>query len=415
MHQLTKKDILDKINDPEGLEHLYQSDPDQFQEIMLSLPANDPGATGISFWRARLLVRGMAHLKAAVPLLTVFFIALVNAIFIRVPAEILQDELYYLRFAPMFTLLSVAAYFLAKQFNRTMAIGAGVFAVVTVVYVFLLPDPESSDSVAMALVHLPFTTLSLVGLAFLQDKWRQGGSRIDFVKFCGEIFILTVLILLGGGVLSALTMALFELMGVSIEDWYMNNIGLIGIVSAPLVATYVYDSVLNRKIFITELLAKIFAPLFCLFVLIYLGVMLVSGYSPFENREYLIVFNGLLIVILAIVIFSLVSRQRKTVIMVIDYMNIAMVAATILIDLLALSAIIFRIFEYGITPNRFAVTGMNLVVLIHLVLIGITYVRVLSKKADFSGLKEKVVEYFPVYVGWFVFITYLFPLLFGFS
>lgn len=416
MSQITRKDILDKIDDPEGLENLFRSDPEPFREVILSLPEGEAGSGLLKFWRARLEYAGKVLLRPGVPLLIVFLIAVILGSFVRIPAAFLTEQWYYPRFAPFLTLLAVAAYFLVKQQNRTLTIALAEFGVLTSLYLFLLPDVQTSDSVAMALIHLPLTTLAVLGMAFVQEGWRESGQRIAFIRFGGELLVFTTLILIGGGVLSAFVMGLFELMGINIhfEEWYMRNIGVFGLVSAPLVATYFYDSVLRRRLHIMEFLARIFAPLFCIFVFTYLGVMMYLGNNPFVNREFLVVFNGLLILILGIVIFSTVHRNRETGISVFDYVNILMIAGSIIINLLALSVIIFRLAEYGLSPNRFCVLGVNIIVFVHLGLILSAYVQVLRKRSDMSLIRERVTGYFPVYVGWFVFVTYLLPLIFGF-
>ena len=142
--------------------------------------------------------------------------------------------------------------------------------------------------------------------------------------------------------------------------------------------------------------------------------MMIGGYSPFVNREFLVVFNGLLILILGIIFFSIVTRGRDSKIHMTDYVNILLVSASILINLLALSAITFRLVEFGFTPNRFCVLGVNLIVFIHLIIIAIAYIKVIIHQIDFDLLRKKVVSYLPVYCCWFVFVTYLLPLVFGF-
>jgi hypothetical protein len=95
-------------------------------------------------------------------------------------------------------------------------------------------------------------------------------------------------------------------------------------------------------------------------------------------------------------------------------MNVLLVGATLLINTLALSAIIFRLVEFGLTPNRFCVLGVNLIVFFHLIIIAIAYVRVIMHQADFDILRKKLVDYFPAYCFWCVFVTYLLPLVFGY-
>ena len=414
MTKLSMNQILAKEDDPHGLENLYWSDPEAFKAALLSAAALKPDSTAFQFWRVRLEYNGVFENPSAVPITVVLLLAAFFGLIVRIPENFLTEIWYYPRFAPFFTFLSVATYFLFKNPNQGLSIGLAIFSILTSIYLTLLPDWQSSDSVTMALIHLPLATLIFLGICFVQKDWRETEQRIAFLKFCGDIFILSILILLGGGVLTAFAMGLFELMGVDIEDWYLSNVGVIGIVSIPLVATYLYDSILQRRLYITELLAKIFSPLFFIFVFAYIIVMMIGGYSPFVNREFLVVFNGLLILILGIIFFSIVTRGRDSKIYITDYVNVLLLSVSILINLLALSAITFRLVEFGFTPNRFCVLGVNWIVFIHLIIIAIAYVRVIIHQIDFDLLRKKVVSYLPVYCCWFVFVTYLLPLVFGF-
>ena len=414
MAGLTKKQILDKKDDPERLEDLYRSAPENFRETLLSLAKDKPRSKLFEFWRVRLEYADKATPLPAVPIAVVLMIATFFGILVRIPETFLSDVWYYPRFAPFITIISVATYFLYKKPDRLLINGVVIFSILTSLYLTVLPEWQSSDSIVMALIHLPLTTLAVLGLCFVQQEWRKTEQRIAFIRFCGELFVLGSLILIGGGVLTAFALGLFELMGVDVGEWYLENVGVIGMVSTPLVAAYLYDSILKRKLYIMVLLSKIFSPLFCIFVFSYIAVMMIEGHSPFINREFLVVFNGLLILILGIVIFSVATRGRNSKIYIIDYVNILLVSATILINVLALSAITFRLFEYGITPNRFCVLGVNWIVFIHLIIIAIAYVRVITHQSDFDFLRKKVVGYFPVYCSWFIFVTYILPLIFGF-
>lgn len=85
--------------------------------------------------------------------------------------------------------------------------------------------------------------------------------------------------------MTGITINLFELIGLNIEDWYMLNVGLAGVVRAPLVAGFLFDVVLQRKSYFANLIANIFAPLFLLTVLTYLIAMLVAQRSPYEGTD----------------------------------------------------------------------------------------------------------------------------------
>jgi hypothetical protein len=81
----------------------------------------------------------------------------------------------------------------------------------------------------------------VLGLVFVCcDNWRSDGARLNFIRANGEVFIYLVLIGLGGGVLAAITVSLFELINFDVSLWYFSNVVLGGVVSAPIFATYVY-------------------------------------------------------------------------------------------------------------------------------------------------------------------------------
>ena len=71
MAERIKKQILDKEDDPDGLEDLYRSDPENFKETLLSLAEDKPGLDLFKFWRVRLEYLGRTPNPPAVPLATV--------------------------------------------------------------------------------------------------------------------------------------------------------------------------------------------------------------------------------------------------------------------------------------------------------------------------------------------------------
>jgi NADH:ubiquinone oxidoreductase subunit K len=88
---------------------------------------------------------------------------------------------------------------------------------------------------------------------------------------------------------------------------------------------------------------------------------------------------------------------------------------TIIVNGIALSAILFRISEWGMTPNRAAVLGGNVLILVNLLLVTLQLYKVLSKKANISAVGNAIAFYLPVYCVWATIVTFLFPFLFGFK
>jgi hypothetical protein len=91
----------------------------------------------------------------------------------------------------------------------------------------------------------------------------------------------------------------------------------------------------------------------------------------------------------------------------------ALSIATVIIDLIALSAIFYRLGAFGITPNRLAVLGSNILVLGNLVLIIIDLYKVNFRKASIREVELTIAKYLPVYLIWIIFVVIGFPLIFG--
>ena len=98
-----------------------------------------------------------------------------------------------------------------------------------------------------------------------------------------------------------------------------------------------------------------------------------------------------------------------------DYVNLGLVGVTLLINAIALSAILFRLASYGFTPNRVTVLGANLVIFIHLVWIGRTYLKLAAGKVEFDVMERVIGRYIPVYAAWAAFVTFGLPLFFQYQ
>ena len=87
---------------------------------------------------------------------------------------------------------------------------------------------------------------------------------------------------------------------------------------------------------------------------------------------------------------------------------------TIIVTGIALSAILFKISEWGITPNRAAVLGGNILILTNLLLVTYKLLRTLLNKSVPEEIGTTISAFLPVYTLWTVIVTFLFPFVFGF-
>ena len=409
---MTTGRIHQLLNDPEELEALYRQDPGAFARALEEASRTAPDSLVVRAWRARLGSQkpddGAAKRRA---LATAVGVALICGAFLRIPALFLGEDWYYPRFAPSAVMLALSAYFWIGTTHDRRRLGAGLgLALASAVYVSLLPG--YTDSVVMALIHLPIVFWVFLGLVFMGDSWHETESRILFVRYNGELVVLASLVALGGIVFSGVTVALFEMVSDNVEELYFENAVVLGGAAVPLVGTYLYDSVFNRRTGIPAVLARVFAPLFLVMSITYLIVAFLGGQNPFVDRSFLITFNGLLLVVPRITTFSIVERDTDSSTGLID---IALATVTLLINAIALAAILFRLASYGFTPNRVTVLGANLIIMVHLARMCWAYFRVVRGRAGFTGMRRVVTSYLPVYGAWAAVVAFLLPLAFWFS
>lgn len=416
-----KNKILENTDDPGYLEALYRADKKGFEKAFNEIYPEIADRNGIDFWKTRLefdKANGISVRIKKTDVLVLIIVCAITGFLIKLPqlfGNLISDSFFYEKNAGLIVFAGLSLYaFLTKDSIKTkqILISLSVF-IISAVYINFLPSDEHSNSVILACIHLPLMTWCLYGLIFIDFDISDKPRRIDYIKYNGDLAVLGALILIAGGILTGLTLGLFSAIDLTIERFYFNYIVVWGLVSVPVVATYI----IRKYPFITKqvapVIANLFSPLVLITLIVYLIVILVFGKDPYNDRDFLIVFNLMLIGVMAIIIFSIseTSANRRYRFSEITLFALSIIA--VLIDLVALSAILYRLGEYGFTPNRTAVLGSNLLILGNLILIMIDLYRV-----NFSGREIKQVEltiagYLPVYALWTVFVVFGLPWIFG--
>lgn len=408
--------VIRDLGEPEALESLYRAEPARFRKWLDEAVFHQPSSETLRVWEARLSFAEGPRADSSFGIkLFVVVVALLAGTLVKLHALPFVDAEWYLpRFVPLIVIGTLIVYFLATSSDSSRRLPLSSWAM-CVVLAALLPTAEGSDSVTMALIHLPLLMLSVLALVFMGDDWRSSWSRSVYVRYLGEMLIYAAIILLGGIVLTLLTFGLFQLIRIDIDEWYAKYVVVYGLVASPLVATYLYDVPLNRDSRIATLIANLFAPLILLTIAVYLLAILLQGTTPYSDRDFLITINGLLLLVLAIVIYSVTGKINGPGGGSPDMINMAMITLTLVIDAYALSAIVFRWAEFGVTPNRVAVTGVNVLVFIHLLILLRDYVAHKKQRLSCDELVQSVTGYLPVYTAWSAFVVIGLPLLFWFS
>ncbi|MDD4736751.1 MAG: DUF4153 domain-containing protein [Kiritimatiellae bacterium] len=421
-----KDQILNAAESPHELETLYRTNPKEFTRAFPDAFAARTDSAVMRVWNERLFFEGQpaeppetsASRWSGRDIGLTVVLALMAGTLAKLPNmfPLLNEERFYTRNLGAIIIGALMVYFSIQKSCR-MKIAGTIFTLLlgATLYLNFLPATPHSQTILLSCIHMPFFFWSLLGISFLGGAWRNLPGRMDYLRYNGELLIYSTIVLIGGMVLTGLTFALFAIIDLRIEQWYMKNVVVYGAVASPIVATLLVERMVNRQFKIAPLLAKVFTPLFLLTVVAYLFAMILHRKSPFTDRDFLIAFNGLLLVVLGLCVFSISERGSKERAGIIDVMNIGMVSVTLIIDVIALAAILFRLSSYGFTPNRIAVLGANLLAFCHLAGILWHYARFAGRKAGPVGLDQWIVRYLPAYTTWSLVVAVAFPIMFWFQ
>ncbi|SDB82039.1 hypothetical protein GA0111570_103386 [Raineyella antarctica] len=292
------------------------------------------------------------------------------------------------------------------------AIVGAVFAL-GLLLVNLYPFLAPYDTRLLAILHVGIALWVVIGAAYLGRAWRPGERWLEFVRFSGELAILYVLIALGGAVLVGLSTTIFGLVGVSVAD-VLSWVVPMGAAGAVIVAAWLVEARMGAVQNIAPVLSAVFTPLLTLVLLSFLATMAASGKLVDLDRQLLIVYDVVLALVFALVIFSVSARDRIVAPRATDVLQIVLIASALVVDVVVLAAMAGRIGEYGASPNKLAALGENIVLLVNLAGTGWLYLRFLRGRGPFAALERWQGRYLAVFGAWALVVAVAFPPLFGF-
>lgn len=308
----------------------------------------------------------------------------------------------------------VALYLLIqhKSSRKMILTLMGLFAL-SFVLINVYPFVGERQTELLSGLHAPLLMWLITGVAYLGSDWKLVKRRMDFIRFTGEAFIYGVLIYSGLGVLILFIFLIFSSINVDPSEFVTKVLLPYGAYGTVLVTIYQVEKKNLMENF-APILAKIFSPLFLIAMVVFLLTIVITGRNPLVDRNYLIAFDAMLILVLALVLYVLSSRKEGEPVNVFDMLSLALIVTALIIDGIALFQILSRLFSMGITPNKMAALGENLLVMGNLGGLAFFYTQIMRKKAKFDALEKYQTDYLWLYAGWLAVVAFVFPLLFGF-
>ena len=261
-----KDQILLNLDNPGQLEKLYRTDKPNFKRAFKALYPELQENVLANFWNERLnFASDEISWGSRKELTFVILASLISGLIAKIPAIFhINEDFFYPRNIGFVVFPALMAFFVwkNKMHQRNILVLAGA-TLAGLIYINLLPDVQTSDTLVLACIHFTLFLWSLLGFAFVGDRSNVQEKRPGFLKYNGDLVVMTGLILISGGILTAVTINLFMLIGIKIDEFYFQNIGIFGLAAAPIIGTYLTHANPQLVGKVSPVIAKIFSPLVC--------------------------------------------------------------------------------------------------------------------------------------------------------
>ena len=395
---------------------MYQENKQDFRKSFADI-SDDYNTDLVRFWKVRLAseteIKSKGFSKS--DLLIVILLSLVTGLLVKLPELFSQInvEFFYTRNLAIIVFNGIILYtfWQNRVFDKRRILIYGLIALILTLFINLLPNTES-DSIMLSLIHAPLFLWCLFGLAFISFDYKNTAKRIEFIRFNGELLIMTGLILIAGGLLTGITIGLFSVINMNIENFYLEYVALVGGVAAPIISFYLirlYPNLTNK---IAPVIARVFTPLVLITLVVYLVSLIFSTSNILEDRDLLLLFNIMLLAVLAIIVFSVSELDKSKEKNGNVFILFLLATLAIVINSIALIAIISRVTN-GLTPNRTVVLVSNILIFVNLILIARNLYQSYFKRKQLDMVEQTVAKYLTIYAVWTIIVIFILPFVFG--
>jgi len=413
-----KNEIKNNLDNPVQLEKLYRDNKATFKRAFNLVFPDIKETKSAQIWNERLNFEGEEiSWGTNKELILVIIASFMAGLIAKIPEFTgIDPEYFYPRNIAFVVFPLLTAYFAWKQKVGTKKLVIVSLAIlVSAIYINLLPNNDKSDTLVLACIHLPLLLWAGLGLIFVGNQSNNDQKRLEFLRYNGDLAVMTTILLIAGGLMTGITLGLFELINLPIKEFYFEYVAIWGLAASPIVGTYLIRTNPQLVNKVSPVIAKVFTPLLLIMLVIYLCAVIFTGKDPYNDREFLLIFNVLLIGVMAIILFSIAETSKNSDSKMGALTLLGLSIVTIIVNGIALSAIVFRISEWGITPNRLAVLGSNILILANLILVTFRQFQAIKDSSRVEKVENSIASFLPIYIVWAILVTFVFPILFGFK
>jgi len=323
---------------------------------------------------------------------------------------------FYLRNTALLVLPFLAAYFLrCRRASAATVVGVAAGFAATALLANVYPFVPSGSTIFLAGAHAAVALWLVTGIAYANGAWRSANARMDFIRFTGEWFVYMALLALGGGVLAALTVGVFAAVGLDPTTFVLEWMLPCGAAGAVVIAGWLVEAKQSVIENMAPVLTRVFTPMFTLLLMAFVVAAAVQGSLVDDGRELLMIFDVVLLVVVGLLLYSISARTPQAPPSWFEWLQLVMIVAALVVDVLVLVAMTGRIAEFGASANRVASLGVNLVFVANLVGAGWLQVRFLRRRGRFEAIERWQTGFVPVYLAWAAVVVAVFPPVFAFA
>ncbi len=302
-------------------------------------------------------------------------------------------------------------------------LASGVY--VLLVYPQLGTRPYQEQYLNLMAMHLPLLAWAGVG-AYLVADYRDPENRFAFLIKSLEVLIMGGLFVIAGVLFTAITAGLFSALEVVFPEtvqrlFIAGGAGLIPVIAVAVIynpavapAEQSFQEGLSKLV---AMLMRILLPLTLIVLVVYVAFIPFNFREPFDNRDVLIIYNGMLFAVIALLVGATPINLADLSPAVARWLRrgiIAVAALALLVSIYALSAIVYRTAIDRLTPNRLTFIGWNIVNIGLLALLLLYQAR-----AGAGGWVHELHRAFSAgtvaYTVWTLVVIFIVPWLFGFN
>jgi len=341
---------------------------------------------------------------------------------IPIPGE--AAPLFWIGWSPL-TAIGILFYLtMVDRSERRLYRYAGLAVIPIAVYTAVTAWSRTDDIAILSALHLPFVAWAAIGAALTLGHPDPARQCYAYLVKSAETVLVGGIYFAAGAIFLGLTYGIFAVLGINLPQDDLQTVAAWGIGAIPVLAlASVYDPMaapvaqdwttgLTR---ILRILTQLILPL-ALGVLVVYVFWFVPAYfwRPFQEREVLIVYNATILailVLLTVVVSGPVDERSPRQDTILRYAVQALVGLTLFLNVYALAAIASRTFNFGLTPNRYAVFGWNIVTLLMLAVVGFRQWRSRSEPWVFI-FRESIARVSVLAVAWALWVLIGLPLSF---